>query len=129
MEIQYTCGWRQVTQLFADGKHPWARLELKPGETKAASLGTIPKNAEVLVIDPSGPVLVTLKDAPKAKDAKPDKSDARAPRTISRPLIWLDGNGLKFPFGEDKDPATFEVTNPSETETVMVLIVARNKAE
>lgn len=126
MEFQYTCGWRQVTQLFPDGKHPWARLEIKPGETLSASLGLIPKNAAVLVVDPTGPVLVSLKDATKGKEAK---GDPRLPRTISRPLIWLDGNGSKFPFGEDKDPATFDVTNPSETETVTVLIVARNKAE
>jgi hypothetical protein len=109
MELQYTCGHRQVTQLYPDGKHPHARLELKPGESITTGLTITPDVADLLAIDPTGPIEVTCNEYP---------------RELSRPLIWQRGNGIMFPFGESDQPVTFAVSNPSETETVTVLIVA-----
>jgi hypothetical protein len=109
MEIQYTCGHRQVTQLYPDGKYPNGRYTLGPGESVQTLLGIVPDRAEVLVIDPSGPIEVTGNEYT---------------RELTKPLIWQNGNGILFPFGESAEQITFELKNPSETETVSVMTVA-----
>jgi hypothetical protein len=112
MEIQYTCGHRQVTQLYPDGKHPNARYTLGPGESVTTQLEIVPDRADVLVIDPTGPVEVTGNEYT---------------RELTKPLVWLDGSGILFPFGESAESITFAIKNPSETEAVSVLLVAVNK--
>ena len=136
MELQYDCGHRQITQLAPSGKHPNDCIELKPGETAVSKLKLSPDATDTLVIDASGPVtLLVQTDVPPAPEAsdkatpKPAKSPkASSQKTLTRPLIWQDGNGTPCPIAEGKDPVSLTVGNPSDSTPITVRIVAIPKA-
>lgn len=109
MQIQYTCGWRQVTDIWPDRPHPNERLELKPGEKVSTKLLLAPATCEAFVIDSKSPVEV---------------ASGGATLSLSKPLIWQRGNGITCPFGEAPEAAPLDISNPSATETITVLIVS-----